>query len=72
MKVCFPVIADAGMESTIYGHFASTPFFVIIDTDSQAEQRHCQLRPCTSLCRLQPVQRSLQPATGRNRGRRHR
>lgn len=35
MKVCFPVIADAGMESTIYGHFASAPFFVIIDTDTR-------------------------------------
>lgn len=32
MKICFPVIADAGMESMIYGHFASTPFFTIIDT----------------------------------------
>ncbi len=35
MKVCFPVIADAGTESTIYGHFASAPFFVIIDTDNR-------------------------------------
>jgi predicted Fe-Mo cluster-binding NifX family protein len=35
MKVCFPVIADAGMESTIYGHFASAPFFIIIDTDTR-------------------------------------
>jgi predicted Fe-Mo cluster-binding NifX family protein len=34
MKVCFPVISDAGMESIIYGHFASAPFFVIIDTDT--------------------------------------
>lgn len=35
MKICFPVIADAGMESTIYGHFASTPFFTIIDTETR-------------------------------------
>jgi predicted Fe-Mo cluster-binding NifX family protein len=34
MKICFPVTADAGMESIIYGHFASAPFFVIIDTDT--------------------------------------
>jgi predicted Fe-Mo cluster-binding NifX family protein len=34
MKVCFPVIVDAGLESTIYGHFASAPFFTIIDTES--------------------------------------
>jgi predicted Fe-Mo cluster-binding NifX family protein len=39
MKVCFPVIDDAGMESTIYGHFASAPLFVIIDTDT----RHCSV-----------------------------
>lgn len=35
MKVCFPVTSDAGMESTIYGHFASTPFFMIIDTETR-------------------------------------
>ena len=34
MNICFPVIADAGIESMIYGHFASAPFFVIIDTDT--------------------------------------
>jgi len=34
MKVCFPAIADAGMASEIYGHFASAPLFVIIDTDT--------------------------------------
>ncbi|HIJ86361.1 MAG TPA: NifB/NifX family molybdenum-iron cluster-binding protein [Desulfuromonadales bacterium] len=34
MKVCFPAIADAGMVSEIYGHFASAPLFVIIDTDT--------------------------------------
>ena len=32
MKVCFPVIQDDGMESTVYGHFSSTPLFLIIDT----------------------------------------
>ena len=35
MKVCFPVIADAGMASEIYGHFASAPNFLIIDTDTR-------------------------------------
>ena len=34
MNVCFPVITDAGLESAIYGHFASAPFFMIIDTDT--------------------------------------
>jgi len=35
MKVCFPVINDAGIESAIYGHFASAPNFLIIDTDTR-------------------------------------
>ncbi|MEI6205792.1 MAG: NifB/NifX family molybdenum-iron cluster-binding protein [Desulfuromonadales bacterium] len=34
MNICFPVIIDAGLDSTIYGHFASAPFFLIIDTDT--------------------------------------
>lgn len=35
MNICFPVITDEGMESTIYGHFASAPFFLIIDTETR-------------------------------------
>lgn len=31
MRVCFPVLADDG---TIYGHFASAPFFAILDTET--------------------------------------
>ena len=34
MKICFPVTVDAGMDSSIYGHFASAPFFMIIDTNT--------------------------------------
>ncbi|MDD2852773.1 MAG: NifB/NifX family molybdenum-iron cluster-binding protein [Desulfuromonadaceae bacterium] len=34
MKICFPVIADDGAESILYGHFASAPFFAIIDTET--------------------------------------
>ena len=32
MKIGFPVVTDEGVESTIYGHFASAPLFLIIDT----------------------------------------
>jgi predicted Fe-Mo cluster-binding NifX family protein len=32
VKVCFPVLQDDGINGTIYGHFASTPLFSIIDT----------------------------------------
>lgn len=34
MKVCFPVIANNGLQSTIYGHFASAPLFLEVDTDT--------------------------------------
>lgn len=34
MKVCFPILADLGLQSTIYGHFASAPLFLEVDTDS--------------------------------------
>jgi len=32
MKLCFPVLKDEGMESTVYNHFGSAPMFVVIDT----------------------------------------
>lgn len=35
MKLCFPVITEAGIESAIYGHFASAPWFLIVDTDTR-------------------------------------
>lgn len=34
MKVCFPVAHDAGLESSIFGHFGSAPLFVVIDTET--------------------------------------
>lgn len=34
MKVCFPVIANQGLQSTIYGHFASAPLFLEVDTET--------------------------------------
>jgi len=35
MKVCFPIITGEGLDSTIYGHFASAPWFLIVDTGSR-------------------------------------
>jgi predicted Fe-Mo cluster-binding NifX family protein len=32
MKICFPVITEEGLDSTIYGHFASAPWFLVVDT----------------------------------------
>ncbi len=34
MKLCFPVQQDEGIESTVYNHFGSAPFFVVVDTET--------------------------------------
>ena len=34
MRVCFPVLTDQGLQSTIYGHFTSAPLFLEVDTDT--------------------------------------
>jgi len=34
MNICFPVVADRGLDSEIYGHFASAPLFLVVDTVS--------------------------------------
>ncbi|MHB1390096.1 MAG: NifB/NifX family molybdenum-iron cluster-binding protein [Thermoleophilia bacterium] len=36
MKVCFPVQADDGLESTVYGHFGSAPMFVVVDAGADS------------------------------------
>lgn len=35
MKLCFPVVKDEGWKSEIYGHFASAPLFMIINSDTR-------------------------------------
>ncbi|MDA8169851.1 MAG: NifB/NifX family molybdenum-iron cluster-binding protein [Nitrospiraceae bacterium] len=32
MKICFPVEQPEGLESRVYGHFGSAPFFLVVDT----------------------------------------
>jgi predicted Fe-Mo cluster-binding NifX family protein len=34
MKVCFPVLKNQGLESQVFQHFGSAPFFVVVDTVS--------------------------------------
>ena len=34
MKLCFPVEADNGIDSLVYGHFGSAPLFIVCDTES--------------------------------------
>lgn len=38
MKVCFPVVEDRGIESSVFGHFGSAPGFVVVDTETEAIQ----------------------------------
>lgn len=33
MKMCFAVLKDEGIESTVYDHFGSAPAFIVISTD---------------------------------------
>lgn len=34
MKLCFPVEADQGLNSMVYGHFGSAPMFVVVDSET--------------------------------------
>jgi len=36
MKIGFPVASEAGLESGIFGHFGSTPLFLVVDGDTEA------------------------------------
>lgn len=35
MRIVLPVGDDNGVDSEVFGHFGSAPFFAIFDTDSQ-------------------------------------
>jgi predicted Fe-Mo cluster-binding NifX family protein len=58
MKIAFPAQEDMGLESPVYGHFGSAPFFIIVDSESrdyeatgnpdQAHQ-HGQCQPLAAL-----------------------
>ncbi len=36
MQICIPVEANDGLDSRVCAHFGSAPFFLIIDTDTEA------------------------------------
>ncbi|HMK64699.1 MAG TPA: NifB/NifX family molybdenum-iron cluster-binding protein [Thermodesulfobacteriota bacterium] len=38
MRIAFPVQEDRGLESPVYGHFGSAPFFMVLDSDSGSLQ----------------------------------
>ncbi len=35
MKICFPVEIDNGLDSEVFGHFGSAPFFVVFETQTK-------------------------------------
>jgi predicted Fe-Mo cluster-binding NifX family protein len=61
MKICMPVLEAKGMDSVIYGHFGSAPFFAIYDTDknsasfvnnNESEHEHGQCMPVDALKKI--------------------
>lgn len=38
MKAVFPTNSELGLTGTVYGHFGSAPFFVLVDTDSMEHE----------------------------------
>ena len=34
MKICIPTQDERGLESEVYGHFGSAPFFTMVDSES--------------------------------------
>jgi ArsR family transcriptional regulator len=35
MKICFPIEANNGLDSIVYGHFGSAPMFFIYDSETK-------------------------------------
>jgi len=34
MKIAFPTSEDNGLQSPVYGHFGSAPFFIVVDAET--------------------------------------
>lgn len=58
MKIALPTYENNGMDSPVYGHFGSAPFFVIVDTGQNSfevvpngnrEHSHGQCQPLAAL-----------------------
>ena len=58
MKIAFPVEENRGMESPVYGHFASAPLFMVLDDNTgslepignnDAHHAHGQCQPIKAL-----------------------
>ena len=58
MKIAFPTQADKGLESEVFGHFGTAPYFILVDSDknriesvgnSDLHHEHGQCRPTAAL-----------------------
>jgi predicted Fe-Mo cluster-binding NifX family protein len=49
MKACFPIAQDEGLDSHIFPHFNSAPFFLLIDTDTDELQTIGNCDPANEL-----------------------
>jgi predicted Fe-Mo cluster-binding NifX family protein len=61
MKICLPVGDNNGVDSIVFGHFGSAPFFAVFDTESQSvvlvnnnesEHEHGSCMPVDALRKL--------------------
>jgi predicted Fe-Mo cluster-binding NifX family protein len=55
MKVCFPVSANKGLQSEIYGHFSSAPLFLVVDSETRAIEEIENCDPENSFQGCNPV-----------------
>ena len=58
MKICMPVLDSNGMESVVFWHFGSAPFFAVYDTEkksvsfvinNESEHEHGQCMPVDAI-----------------------
>lgn len=58
MKIAFPAQDDKGMESPVYGHFGTAPYFIVVDEETgnveaisnrDIDHNHGQCQPMKAL-----------------------
>ena len=58
MRIAFPTTDQKGIESPVYGHFGSAPYFILVETDHNEvkavinpdrEHQHGQCQPLAAL-----------------------
>ncbi len=61
MRVCIPASSDAGLDSPVFGHFGSAPYFVVHEAESgtteiiQNENQHHAHGGCQPLAAFEGV-----------------